>query len=327
MKCKGCYLGSKQDYCLSCRKKLFNNTKVSSILNFDAPKDDNLQIFQEQSKKLSISGVQLKYSLKLNGNQLELCEKGGEYILKPIPIARQLQELESAPENEHVTMQIAAQIFNISTAANGLIFFKDGQPAYITKRFDVMQDGKKFLQEDFAQLLSRSKLTHGDAFKYEGSYEEIGHLIKRHVAASMPALENFFKVVVFNYILSNGDAHLKNFSLMRKENGEYILTPAYDLMSTVIHAPHESDTAIQLYQGDMDSDFYQRFGFYGKTDFLEFSRRLGIIEKRAVRILESFHLKKEVVISLIQQSFLSEKVKEKMIRHFLEKLERFNKII
>lgn len=325
MKCKGCYIESKQDYCLSCRKKLFNKLKLPSVLNFDAPKDENLQIFQEHSKKLSISGVQLKYSLKLNDNQLELCEKGGEYILKPIPVARQLHELDSAPENEHLTMQIAEQIFNINTAANGLVYFKDGQPAYITKRFDVMQDGRKYLQEDFAQLLSRSKQTHGDTFKYEGTYEEIGHLIKRYVAASIPTLEKFFKLVVFNYIISNGDAHLKNFSLIRNENGEYLLTPAYDLMSTVLHTPHESDTALSLYDGHIDSSFYQHYGFYGIPNFIELAKRLGIVEKRAERILLEFTARKEVAIGLIQQSFLTEAVKEKYVANYVDKMNRFYK--
>lgn len=325
MKCKGCYIISKQDYCLSCRKKLFNKLKLPSVLNFDAPKDENLQIFQEHSKKLSISGVQLKYCLKLNDNQLELCEKGGEYILKPIPVARQLHELDSAPENEHLTMQIAEQIFNINTAANGLVYFKDGQPAYITKRFDVMQDGRKYLQEDFAQLLSRSKQMHGDTFKYRGTYEEIGHLIKRYVAASIPTLEKFFKLVVFNYIISNGDADLKNFSLIRNENGEYLLTPAYDLISTVLHTPHESDTALSLYDGHIDSSFYQQYGFYGKPNFIELAKRLGIVEKRAERILLEFTARKEVAIGLIQQSFLTEAVKEKFVSNYVDKMNRFYK--
>lgn len=323
MNCKGCYIESKQDYCLSCRKKLFNKQKVNAVLNFDAPKDATLQVFQEHSKRLSISGVQLKYSLKLNGDQLELCEKGGEYILKPIPVARQLHELNVAPENEHLTMQIAEQIFNINTATNGLIYFKDGQPAYITKRFDVINDGRKFLQEDFAQLLSRSKQTHGDTFKYEGNYEEIGNLIKRYVAASIPALEKFFKLVVFNYVISNGDAHLKNFSLIRNENGEYQLTPAYDLMSTVLHSPDESDTALSLYDGDIDSKFYQHYGFYGKPDFIEFAKRLGIVEKRAERIvLEFIGKKNDAVTELINQSFLSDDIKQRFVYNYSEKVRR-----
>jgi len=322
MNCKGCYIESKQDYCLTCRKKLFNMLKVSSVLNFDAPKDETLQAFQENSKKLSISGVQLKYSLKLKGNQLELCEKGGEYILKPIPVSRQLIELESAPENEHLTMQIAEQIFNINTAPNGLIYFKDNQPVYITKRFDVMNDGRKYLQEDFAQLLSRSKQTHGDTFKYDGNYEEIGNLIKRYVAASIPTLEKFFKLVVFNYVISNGDAHLKNFSLIRDEKGEYQLTPAYDLMSTVLHTPSESDTALSLYVGDMNSAFYQKYGYYGKPNFIEFAKKLGIAEIRAERILSEFNNKKELAIEFINQSFLNEVVKQKYISNYIEKSNR-----
>jgi len=322
MNCKGCYIESKQDYCLTCRKKLFNKLKVSSVLNFDAPKDETLQAFQENSKKLSISGVQLKYSLKLKGNQLELCEKGGEYILKPIPVARQLIELDSAPENEHLTMQIAEQIFNINTAANGLIYFKDNQPAYITKRFDVMNDGRKYLQEDFAQLLSRSKQTHGDTFKYDGNYEEIGSLIKRYVAASIPTLEKFFKLVVFNYVISNGDAHLKNFSLIRDEKGEYQLTPAYDLMSTVLHTPSESDTALSLYVGDMNSAYYQKYGYYGKPNFIEFAEKLDIVEIRAERILSEFNNKKELAIEFINQSFLNEVVKQKYITNYIEKINR-----
>jgi serine/threonine-protein kinase HipA len=298
---------------------------VSSVLNFDAPKDETLQAFQENSKKLSISGVQLKYSLKLKGNQLELCEKGGEYILKPIPVSRQLIELESAPENEHLTMQIAEQIFNINTAANGLIYFKDNQPAYITKRFDVMNDGRKYLQEDFAQLLSRSKQTHGDTFKYDGNYEEIGNLIKRYVAASIPTLEKFFKLVVFNYVISNGDAHLKNFSLIRDKKGEYQLTPAYDLMSTVLHTPSESDTALSLYVVEMNSAFYQKYGYYGKPNFIEFAKKLGIVEIRAERILSEFNNKKELAIEFINQSFLNEVVKQKYISNYIEKSNRLIK--
>ena len=324
MKCIGCYKDFKQDYCLDCRKILFNKNKISSKLNFGTPNDFTLETFQEHSKKLSISGVQLKYSLKLIDNQLKLSDKGGEYILKPIPEARQLKNLDSAPENEHLTMQIAKQAFRIETAANGLIFFNDGQPAYITKRFDVMVDGNKYLQEDFAQLLSKSKYTHGEFYKYESSYEEIGNLIKKHVSASIPTLEKYFKLIVFNYFISNGDAHLKNFSLMRTENGEYQLTPAYDLMSTLLHTPNEEDTALSLYEGDIDSDFYQQYGFYGKPDFLELSKRLGMIQTRAERIILEFINKKDNVNELVKRSFLSADVKEKYIDNYREKINRLD---
>jgi serine/threonine-protein kinase HipA len=322
MKCRGCYREIKEGYCLSCRKKLFNKARVSSILSFDAPKAENLPSYQEYSKRLSISGVQLKYSLRLEDKKLELCEKGGQYILKPIPEARQLLELGEAPENEHLTMQIAEQIFGINVADNALIYFKDGQPAYITRRFDVKDDGSKYMQEDFAQLTNRTKQTHGEAFKYEGTYEEIGLLIKKYVAAAVPALENFFALIVFNYIISNGDAHLKNFSIFRNDEGEYQLTPAYDLMSTVIHTAQESDTALSLYEGDMNSDFYSKYGYYGRDNFIELARRLSIIEKRAERILNKFNFHKKQIEAFVENSFLSPKVKTLYLAKFYDKMKR-----
>src|SRR5215510_12392245 len=132
--CPSCYNNESEGYCLKCRKLLFDGAKVSPILRFDSPKAGNLPDYQEKTRRLSISGVQLKYSLILEGNQLKLAESGGQYILKPIPPSTLIAEAAQAPENEHMTMQIASQIFNIHTASNALIYFKDGAPAYLTRR-------------------------------------------------------------------------------------------------------------------------------------------------------------------------------------------------
>lgn len=321
MNCLGCYTEVKEDYCLKCRRRLFDIAKISSVLSFDAPKADNLVAFQEHSKRLSISGVQLKYSVRLENGKLKLYDRNGQYILKPVPPAKQLINIDDAPENEHLTMQIAEQIFNINTAANALIRFKDNQPAYITRRFDVRPDGGKYMQEDFAQLTNRTKYTHGETFKYDGTYEEIGLLIKKIVAASMPALEKFFQLVIFNYVFSNGDAHLKNFSIIRNL-GEYQLAPAYDLMSTVIHTPHESDTALNLYEGDLHSEHYATYGNYGRENFMELASRLTIVQKRAARIMDQFNINKAQIIEFIGASFLSVEVKKNYISCFAEKLKR-----
>lgn len=322
MICLGCYTEVKEGYCLQCRKKLFDKIRVPTVLPFDAPTANNIAEFQEHSKRLSISGVQLKYSLRLENKQLQLYDRNGQYILKPIPPAKQIINVEAVPENEHLTMQIAEQVYGINTAANALIHFKDGQPGYITRRFDVKPDGTKYMQEDFAQLTSRTKHTHGDAFKYDGSYEEIGHLIKRYVAAAIPALEEFFKLIVFNYVFSNGDAHLKNFSLIRRDNGEYQLTPAYDLMSTVMHTPHESDTALDLYKDDINSAYYSKFGHYGFDNFMELSLRLGIVEKRAERIIQQFHANQARVEEIVARSFFSENLKQLYLQHIEDKLKQ-----
>lgn len=324
MKCKGCYRENEAGYCLNCRKKLFNKARIPAVLPFDAPKADNLAFFHEHSKRLSISGVQLKYSLRIEDNALVLTEKAGQFILKPIPPSTLLISREEVPENEHLTMQIARQVFGINTAENALIHFNDGTPAYLTKRFDVFENGRKYLQEDFAQLTNRSKDTHGEAFKYSGSYEEIGFLIKRYVAAAIPALEKYFQVVVFNYVFSNGDAHLKNFSLYRKDSGEYQLTPFYDILSTVLHSPMESDTALDLYDKDMESGFYATYGFYGKENFLVLAEKLGIKQNRAERILLNFSDKSEAIKKMVTHSFLSDQTKLDYMKNVKDKLQRIS---
>lgn len=320
--CPGCYKPNTEGYCLNCRKKLFDGAKVSSVLSFDTPKAGNLAIYQEKTKRLSISGVQLKYSLRLEGKELKLVEKGGQYILKPVPPTALIMEPEQAPENEHLTMQIASQIFGIKTAANALIYFKDGTPAYITRRFDVKQDGSKYLQEDMAQISGASRHTRGDNFKYDGTYEEIGQLIRQYVAAYPPAIENYFRLVLFNYLLSNGDAHLKNFSLIQTDMGDHTLSPAYDLMCTVLHTPNETDTALDLYKNDIDSDFYSTYGFFGQPDFQAFAEKAGIQPIRAERIITQLLTHRDKVKDMIQKSFLREEVKVKYLNAYQDKLRR-----
>jgi serine/threonine-protein kinase HipA len=327
MKCLGCYKKiEKNEYCLSCRKKLFDGKRVPTVLDFDKPKAENMKMYNEHSKRMSISGVQLKYSLRLNGNKLELCETNGQYIIKPIPTADHLEMMEDAPENEHLTMQIASQIFNIKTAHNALIYFKDGTPAYITKRFDVKGDGTKYVQEDFAQITNRTKETHGESYKYDGSYLEIGKLIKKYVPASMIAIENFFKIIVFNYIFSNGDAHLKNFSLIRNDFGEMELSPTYDLMSTIIHTPNESDTALELFDKDSDLAYYATYGHYGRIEFIEFAKLLGIVEVRYMRIINEFIENETEVNVFIQNSSLSNKALDSLISNLKSRIKRFSEI-
>lgn len=320
--CPGCYNENEKGYCLSCRKLLFDGAKVSPILNFESPKAGNLPAFQEKTSRLSISGVQLKYSLMLDGKELKLTEKRGQYILKPIPPTTLIVNPDQAPENEHLTMQIASQIFGIQAAPNALIYFKDGTPAYLTRRFDVQQDGSKHLQEDMAQISGQSRQSLGENFKYQGSYKRIGEMISLHVAAAYPALESFFRIVLFNYIFSNGDAHLKNFSLIRTSMGDYTLSPAYDLMSTVLHTPHESDTALNLYEGDLDSAYYNTYGCYGQPNFRELANRIGLINMRTNRIISNLLLSRDRVADMITNSFLKEEVKEKYQAAYRDKIRR-----
>lgn len=322
MSCAGCYKPNVEGFCPKCRKKLFDGLRVPHVLSFETPKAANLEAFQEKTKQLSISGVQLKYSLRLQDKELVLTEKGGQYILKPIPPSRQIVLPEEAPENEHLTMQIAEQVCGIATAPNALCRFADGAPAYITRRFDVRADGSKYQQEDFAQISGRTKKTHGEEFKYSGTYEAIGILIRKYVAAYPPILERFFRLVLFNYLFSNGDAHLKNFSLIRTDYGDYTLTPAYDLLCTVLHTPHESDTALDLYEDDINHEFYGRYGYYSRQHFEELAQRIGILTQRAHTIIEGFLNQTAAVEGLVAASCLGTEAKDKYLQYYLDKVRR-----
>lgn len=320
--CPGCFKDSSKHYCADCRRLLFDGRKVKPILSFDAPGPATYGFFQENTRGLSVSGAQLKYSLFLEGDLLRLTDGTGQYILKPIPASTQLYRANQAPANEHLTMQIAARVFNIKTAANALINFNDGQPAYLTRRFDYFTDGIKFQLEDMAQLSGRSEKKDGTHYKYKGSYLEIAQLIQQFVVAYPPALEHFFRLVIFNYLFSNGDAHLKNFSLLQTSMGDYQLSPAYDLMSTVLHTPNESDTAIDLYPGDTEGTFFQTFGYYGLPEFQTLANKIGINPARATNIVQFMLSKKDSVLKLIGLSFLHEESKQLYAKAYLEKRER-----
>lgn len=321
MNCSGClkqidYAG----YCTKCQKDLFGGKKVEHILPFNSPYKEDSDLYRDLTKRLSISGVQVKYSMRLEGKDLVLTDKGGQYILKPIP-AGHFKNLDQAPANEHLTMQIAGQIFKMSVPPNAIIHFNDNSPAYLVKRFDVRPDGLKYQQEDFAQIAQITEETQGRNYKYDLSYEEIGSLIKSYISSHVIELEFFFRLIVFNYIFSNGDAHVKNFSAIQTDAGDHILSPAYDLLCTRIHAPNESDMALLLFK-DRFTEAYDEIGFYTYNDFLEFARSLGMIETRAIKILDEFNGKDPVIDKLIDASFLRDDLKEFYKHTYKDKLTR-----
>jgi serine/threonine-protein kinase HipA len=306
--CPGTLAEGFTTYSPTCLRNMFNNKKVSHILPYDAPQANEVDAekFMENRKRISISGVQEKMSLLLSKNILRLTENGeqGTYILKPIP--RDLKKVDQVPANEHLTMQIASKVFGINTAQNAMIFFKNGSPAYITKRFDVKQDGSKWGKEDFATLAGRTKDNAGADFKYTYSYEAAAAIIRQYVPAWRVEIEKFFIIVVFNYLFLNGDAHLKNFSLLESETGDYLLSPAYDLINTRLHVD-DTDFALDkgLFEDNYQSETFKKTFHRGKQDFEEFAKRIGVSENRIEKLLEPFLMKQKTVESLVNSSFLN----------------------
>ena len=318
--CPGCLMPGNDTFCKKCLKDLFDEKRVNHILSFSRPEFDKIK--RESSGKLSLSGIQLKHSLRIEKRELLLTEKDGQYILKPIP-SGQFENLDQVPANEHLTMQIAKRVYKLNTAVSGIIFFADGEPAYISRRFDVLKSGERLLQEDFAQISERTEDTHGKNYKYDFSYEEIAELIKKYVNAYPVEIEKYFRIVLFNYLFSNGDAHLKNFSLYRNENyGDYLLTPCYDLINTSLHVPGESDLALDMFKEGFETEFYKAGSKYTLPDFIEFATRLGINEKRMLKIFIEMLSGSKQVEMLVNNSFLNDELKIKYLDSYHLKYKR-----
>ena len=307
--CPGTLAEGYNTYSPICLRNTFNGKKVNHVLTYDPPQqsEEVAKKFIENRKRISISGVQEKLSLILDKNVLRLTEEGeqGTYILKPIP--RDLMKVDQVPANEHLTMQIAKQVYGINIAECAMIFFKNGSPAYITKRFDVKDNGEKWGKEDFATLAGKTKDTGGAHFKYEYSYEDAGKLIQQYVPAWRVEIEKYFSLVVFNYLFSNGDAHLKNFSLLESTKGDYLISPAYDLVNTKVHID-DADFALDkgLFADNFKSDDYIKNNQPSKIDFKEFAKRIGISESRVEKLLNPFLHKQTLVEDLVSRSFLND---------------------
>ncbi|MCK5492363.1 MAG: HipA domain-containing protein [Candidatus Omnitrophica bacterium] len=184
--------------------------------------------------KFSISGVQPKLSVKLDKklNVLIPVAEGGEYILKP-----QTATFSNIPENEQCCMDIAESL-DIDIPLHCLIPLKDNSLAYVVKRFD-REKSIKIHQEDFTQILEQ-------ADKYKGSAEQIGRKLKDISSAPGYDSQLFFERVILNFILGNGDAHLKNYSISYRDKDNIRLTPAYDIVSSKLVLPDEEDSAVTI---------------------------------------------------------------------------------
>lgn len=291
-------------------KRVFDKQKVPHVLPYESieKNEDDAKLFMENKKRISISGVQSKYSMIVKDGELNLTPEGeqGTYILKPKPV--EIKNPLECAANENLTMQIAEQVFKIETAANGLVFFQSEEIAYITKRFDIAPDGSKYRVEDFASLAGVTSDNVGVNFKYDYSYEEVAELIKKYLPAWRVELLKFYRLNLFNFLFSNGDAHLKNFSVMDVGENDFRLTPAYDLLNTRIHV---DDTDFALNKGLFKTDKPECFKG-GKTNgetFKQFGLSIGLPEKVVDKELTTFTTKYSLVDELIDNSFLSEKIK------------------
>jgi len=319
--CPGTLAVGYDTYSRTCLNRLFSGRKVNHLLPYDSPatNDANDKLFLENRMQMSISGVQEKFSVLLDKNLLRLSNEGeqGTYILKPIPnIGKNPDQM---PANEHLTMQIARQVFGIETAENALIFFKNGQLAYITKRFDIKEDGSKWATEDFASLAGRTPQTHGEHYKYIGSYSELFDTMKKFLPAYKLEAPKLFKIIVFNYLFSNGDAHFKNFSILETPLGDFRLSPAYDLLNSRIHI-EDSDFALEdgllptnLAKGNVREQFYL------------LTSLAGLSSNQTETIFSNLLSNSKKVADLINASYLNDRFKRTYLQAYQTRYKQLSK--
>lgn len=309
-RCLYCYQEleeGQKDFHPSCAKKFFGKTEVP-ILPYTR---DNINDLAKQSvlNRIAVTGVQSKLSMDVNKggkdepDRMTIVGLWGRYILKP-----KSDEFLWLPEVEDLTMHLA-EIAKIDVVPHTLIRFNDGEMTYLTRRIDRDNHGKKYLMEDLCQISER--ITDD---KYKSSYEKIAKLIKLHSSAPMLDLVNFWEVVVFSWITGNSDMHLKNFSLISKAPGNYVLSQAYDLLNVHLVFPEDDEELALTLDG--------RKKHINKQNFIRAMASSGLAEKVIDNIFSKFINVAQKWHDFIDISFLPKELKEKYKEEIEEHLDK-----
>lgn len=190
-----------------------------------------------QEWRFSLAGVGIKVSMVRDTDSLRMPASGvgGDWIVKlPDPVH------DHVPLNEFAMMNLALES-GIETPRHMLVPRQDlndlpdeawtsrEELAYAVERFDRARDRSLIHIEDLAQVRN----FHASG-KYVGTYESIAAFIYR--GQDLDSLKEFVRRHTFNILISNGDAHLKNWSLIYRDPRSPQLSPVYDLVSTSIYA-------------------------------------------------------------------------------------------
>ena len=298
-KCLYCYQELEEgqvDFHPECSRKFFGS-KTVPILPYTR---DNMSDLARQviRTSASVTGVQAKMSLavdrggKNEPDKFTIVGLWGKYIFKP-----QSAKYPSLPQLEDLTMKMA-EAAHIRTARHTLIRLADGELGYLTIRMDRGRKGEKISMLDMCQLSNR--LTE---HKYYGTYQQLAETVKRYSSAPMLDVQRYWEVVLFSWITGNSDMHCKNFSLIDTGNGEYALSPAYDLLAVLLADPEDTEEmAMSFTVGGAKNGF-------DRSTFMSAFTQSGIPATVAIKMIERMKGFLPQWEELISQSFLSDKMK------------------
>jgi len=200
--------------------------------------DADIENFQRDIWRFSLAGVALKFSMLNVGERFTSpgVGEGGDWIIK-LPD----RNYQHVPINEFSMMELARRV-GINAPEVRLVhreqladipdnlWPESENMAYAIQRFDRTPSRELIHIEDFAQV--RNLYPHK---KYTGTFETLANLIYRQYDTN--SLIEFTRRLAFNYVIGNGDAHLKNWSLIYTDPRRPVLSPAYDLVSTAVYRP------------------------------------------------------------------------------------------
>ncbi len=201
-----------------------------------------------RENKFSLAGIQMKFSMKEQDGRYNLTKGDalGDWIIKT-PSTKH----KDVPANEFTVMTLASlagidipeiKLVELDKLDNlPQINLPDEKLAFAIKRFD-RHDNQRVHMEDFAQVLV--KYPHE---KYNSaSYEQIGKILYNFSGDGLTDAQQFARRLLVNILLANGDAHLKNWSLLYSDQMTPRLSPAYDIVTTSVYIDDERRYALNL---------------------------------------------------------------------------------
>lgn len=220
----------------------------------------------ERVDQVGLAGVQEKVSA--GRISLPASRAGARFILK-----LESREFPHVIANENYFLSVARRT-RMKVAKAELVHDADGRSGLLVTRFDRVLDSAgqpvALAVEDACQVLD-----HWPADKYNFSAEIVIEALGNVCASKALAMRELYKQFCFAWLTGNGDLHAKNISVLATPDGEWRISPAYDLPSTVPYG----DLSLALAMGG------KRVG-HSRRSLIEFGRRIGLSEKLAIKVLD-----------------------------------------